>query len=94
MGIGTPYDFSRLCGIFLCHQTFSGAPTLTLSIKRKKPTGIFKAEALAPTLGSFSGLGGLLAGNGPIQWALAPLMILAACAGFFCVTKRFQEHQL
>ncbi|SSZ38889.1 Uncharacterised protein [Bartonella grahamii] len=40
------------------------------------------------------GLGGLLAGNGPIQWALATIMILAACAGIFFVAKRFQEHRL
>ncbi len=40
------------------------------------------------------GLGGLLAGNGPIQWALATIMVLAACAGIFFVAKRFQEHRL
>ncbi|UNE54372.1 lysozyme [Bartonella machadoae] len=63
-------------------------------VETKQPMGIFKAEALAPIIGSFSGLGGLLAGNGPIQWALATIMVLAACAGLFCVAKRFQEHKL
>ncbi|WP_208436979.1 lysozyme [Bartonella taylorii] len=64
------------------------------TVETQAPTGFFKAEALAPIIGSFSGLGGLLAGNGPIQWALATIMILAACAGIFFVAKRFQEHRL
>ncbi|WP_455466369.1 lysozyme [Bartonella sp. B39] len=64
------------------------------TVETQAPTGLFKAEALAPIIGSFSGLGGLLAGNGPIQWALAVVMVLAACAGIFFVTKRFQEQRL
>ncbi|MCZ2158894.1 lysozyme [Bartonella sp. 220] len=63
-------------------------------VETKQPTGLFKAEALTPIIGSFSGLGGLLAGNGPIQWALAAIMVLAACTGLFFVAKRFQEHRL
>ncbi|UJM42939.1 lysozyme [Bartonella henselae] len=64
------------------------------TVETQAPTGLFKAEALAPVIGSFSGLGGLLAGNGPVQWALATIMVLAACAGIFFVAKRFQEHRL
>ncbi len=64
------------------------------TVETQAPTGVFKAEALAPIIGSFSGLGGLLAGNGPVQWALATIMVLAACAGIFFVAKRFQEHRL
>ncbi|WP_375706181.1 lysozyme [Bartonella sp. AA2SXKL] len=64
------------------------------TVEKKHATGLFKAEALAPVIGSFSGLGGLLAGNGPVQWALATIMVLAACAGIFFVAKRFQEHRL
>ncbi|GAA5095477.1 lysozyme [Bartonella acomydis] len=64
------------------------------TVESKEPTGLFKAEALAPIIGSFSGLGGLLAGNGPVQWALATIMVLAASAGLFFVAKRFQEHRL
>ncbi|MET3560548.1 lysozyme family protein [Bartonella japonica] len=63
-------------------------------MEAQESTGIFKAEALAPIIGSFSGIGGLLAGNGPVQWALASIMVLAACAGIFFVAKRFQEHHL
>ncbi|OLL48068.1 lysozyme [Bartonella henselae] len=64
------------------------------TVETQAPTGLFKAEALAPVIGSFSGLGGLLAGNGPVQWALATIMVLAACAGIFFVAKRFQEYCL
>ncbi|WP_175869359.1 lysozyme [Bartonella gabonensis] len=57
-------------------------------------TGICKIEALAPIIGSFSGLGGLFAGNGPVQWALAGIMVLAACTAMVYIAKRFQEHRL
>ncbi len=66
-----------------------------LSNSRNASTnGGFKAEALAPIIGSFFGLGGFLVGNGPIQWALAAIMVLAACTGIFFVAKRFQEYRL
>ncbi|WP_442864050.1 hypothetical protein [Bartonella sp. 220B] len=42
---------------------------------------------------SFPGLGGFLAGNGPIPWTLTIIMILAACAGIF-VVKLFQKEYL
>ncbi|QEE09261.1 phage lysozyme [Bartonella kosoyi] len=64
------------------------------TVETKDSTGIFKAEALAPIIGSFSGLGGFLAGNGPIQWAFAAIMVLAAGVGIFFVAKRFKEHCL
>ncbi len=64
------------------------------TVETQAPTGVFKAEALAPIIGSFSGLGGFLVGNGPIQWALAAIMVLAACTGIFFVAKRFQEYRL
>ncbi|GAA5111823.1 lysozyme [Bartonella jaculi] len=55
--------------------------------------GICKGEALAPIIGSFSGLGGLFAGNGPVQWALAVIMVLAACTAILYIAKRFREHR-
>uniref|UniRef100_UPI001ABB7991 lysozyme n=2 Tax=Bartonella TaxID=773 RepID=UPI001ABB7991 len=64
------------------------------TVETKDSTALFKVEALAPVIGSFSGLGGLLAGNGPVQWALASIMVLAAGVGLFFVAKRFQEHRL
>ncbi|WP_208439167.1 lysozyme [Bartonella quintana] len=66
----------------------------TQTVEIKVSTGFLKAEALAPIIGSFSGFGAFLAGNGPVQWALALVMILAACAGIVFVAKRFQEQRL
>lgn len=63
-------------------------------VQVKEATGTLKIEALAPVIGSCSGLGGLLAGTGPIQWALAGLMVLAACVGLVFVAKRFREQRL
>ncbi|GAA4667469.1 lysozyme [Bartonella pachyuromydis] len=57
-------------------------------------TGICKVEAIAPIIGSFSGLGGLFAGNGPVQWALAGIMVLAACTAMAYIVKRFGEYRL
>ncbi|WP_142416420.1 lysozyme [Bartonella massiliensis] len=64
------------------------------TVQTKEPTSCFKAEALAPIIGSFSGFGGFLAGNGPVQWAFATIMVLAACVGIILVAKRFQEQRL
>ncbi|EJF90036.1 lysozyme [Bartonella melophagi] len=64
------------------------------AVEEKEPTSAFKAEVLAPIIGSFSGLGGLLAGNGPVQWAFAAIMLLAACIGIAFVAQRFWEQRL
>lgn len=63
-------------------------------VETKEARGLFKVEALAPIIGSCSGFGGLLVGNGPIQWALAGIMVLAACTGLVIVAKRFREQRL
>ncbi len=55
---------------------------------------ICKVEALAPIISSFSGLRGLFVGNGPVQWALAGIVVLAACTAMVYIAKRFQEHRL
>ncbi|WP_332061124.1 lysozyme [Bartonella sp. CB74] len=64
------------------------------TVETKESTGLLKLEALAPIIGSFSGLGGLLAGNGPVQWALAAIMVIAACIGIAFIAKRFHEQRL
>lgn len=64
------------------------------TVETKEPIGFLKAEALTPIIGSFSGLGGLLADNEPIQWVLASLMVLAACVGLLFVLKRSREQHL
>ncbi|WP_435521244.1 lysozyme, partial [Bartonella silvatica] len=64
----------------------------TQRVETKEMTGLLKVEALAPIIGSCSGFGGLLVGNGPVQWAFAGLMVLAACTGLVIVAKRFREQ--
>lgn len=63
-------------------------------IESKGVTDICKVEAIAPIIGSFSGLGGIFAGNGPVQWALAVIMVLAACTAMIYIAKRFLEYRL
>uniref|UniRef100_UPI00119F0F06 lysozyme n=1 Tax=Bartonella saheliensis TaxID=1457016 RepID=UPI00119F0F06 len=64
------------------------------TVESKPRTGLLKLEALAPIIGSCSGFGGLLVGNGPVQWALAGIMVLAALTGIVIVSKRFKEQRL
>ncbi|EJF78223.1 lysozyme [Bartonella birtlesii] len=63
-------------------------------VESKGVTDICKIEALAPIIGSFSGLGGLFVGNGPVQWAFAAIMVLAAFTAILYILKRFQEQRL
>ncbi|GAA5099234.1 lysozyme [Bartonella acomydis] len=63
-------------------------------VETREARGLLKVEALASIIGSCSGFGGLLVGNGPIQWALAGIMVLAACTGIVIVAKRFKEQRL
>ncbi|WP_455476326.1 lysozyme [Bartonella sp. B17] len=51
----------------------------------------WEVEVLAPIIGSFSGLTGILTGHGPIQWALAFIMILATVAGIGMSIYRMRE---
>ncbi|WP_332065708.1 lysozyme [Bartonella sp. CB189] len=48
-------------------------------------------EVLAPIIGSFSGITGIMTGQGPIQWALAVIMVLAAVAGIGVTIYRMRE---
>ncbi|WP_273760101.1 lysozyme [Bartonella sp. ML70XJBT.G] len=64
------------------------------TVETKNRAGLFQLEALAPIIGSCSGFGGLLVGNGPVQWALAGIMVLAALTGVVIVAKRFKEQRL
>ncbi|GAA5108531.1 lysozyme [Bartonella jaculi] len=49
-------------------------------------------EVWAPIVGSFSGLTGILTGQGPVQWALAVVMILATIAGIGMSVYRMREE--
>ncbi|MBB5073451.1 lysozyme family protein [Bartonella callosciuri] len=61
------------------------------TVESQGVTGICKLEALAPIIGSFSGLGELFAGNGPVQWALAGIMVLAACTAWCILLNAFRS---
>ncbi|GAA5098235.1 lysozyme [Bartonella acomydis] len=63
-------------------------------VESKGVTDICKIEAFAPIIGSFSGLGGLFVGNGPVQWAFAAIMVLAAFTAIMYIVKRFYEQRL
>ncbi|ATP12400.1 hypothetical protein BHOIPH791_04160 [Bartonella henselae] len=63
-------------------------------VEKQEPTGILKAEILAPIIASFSGLGEFLAGSGPVQWALATIMVCVSCLGLVFIAKRLREQRL
>ncbi|MET3560302.1 lysozyme [Bartonella japonica] len=64
------------------------------SVEKQEPSRILKAEVLAPIIASFSGLGELLAGNGPMQWALATIIVFASCVGLVFIINRLREQRL
>ncbi|WP_273760417.1 lysozyme [Bartonella sp. ML70XJBT.G] len=49
-------------------------------------------EVFAPIISSFSGLTGILTGKGPIQWALAVVMVLATIAGIGMSIYRMRQE--
>ncbi|AQX28404.1 MULTISPECIES: lysozyme [unclassified Bartonella] len=53
----------------------------------------FRAEVFAPLIASFSGLTGFVTGQGPVQWALAGIMILAVILGTILYIKTVGKEQ-
>jgi len=51
-------------------------------------TGICKPETIAPVVGALSGLGGVWAGNGAVQYALAFTMVVACLVGAWWFVRR------
>ncbi|MDM7852377.1 glycoside hydrolase family 108 protein [Pseudochrobactrum kiredjianiae] len=51
-----------------------------------------KPEAWASAGGLLSGLGGMASGTGPIQWALAIIMVGAFATGAYFLIKRMQDQ--
>ncbi|WP_019221297.1 lysozyme [Bartonella senegalensis] len=49
-------------------------------------------ELLAPIISSFSGLTGILTGQGPVQWAFALVMVLATIAAIGMSVYRMREE--
>lgn len=52
------------------------------------------AEMWAPIIGAFSGLTGIFTGEGPVQWALASIMILAAIVWIWVYIDRIRKEHL
>ena len=51
-----------------------------------------KPEVWASISGLLSGLGGMASGTGPIQWALALIMVGAFATGAYFLIKRMQDQ--
>ncbi|ENN89936.1 lysozyme [Bartonella bovis] len=64
------------------------------TVEAKGSVSILTAEFLAPVIGAFSGLTGLFTGYGPVQWALAAVMVIATVVGIFVYFSRMREEQL
>lgn len=54
---------------------------------------LLNVEILAPIIGSFSGLTGFFTGYGPVQWALAVVMVTAGIVGVFVYIARMREEK-
>ncbi|MCZ2203725.1 lysozyme [Bartonella sp. A05] len=52
------------------------------------------AEMWAPIIGAFSGLTGIFTGEGPVQWALASIMVLAAIVWMWVYVDRIRKEHL
>lgn len=54
---------------------------------------LLKSGVLAPLIGSFSGLSGFVSGSGPVQWALALLMLFATLTAIIIFIRHDKEHR-
>jgi len=50
--------------------------------------GVLKPETIAPVVGALSGLGGVLSGNGVVQYALAFVMVVSCLIGAWWFIRR------
>ncbi|MET3560867.1 lysozyme [Bartonella japonica] len=64
------------------------------TVEAQEPKKILKAEVLAPIIASFSGFAELLEGSGPVQWALATIIVFASCVGLVFIINRLREQRL
>jgi len=58
----------------------------------QKKESLLKPEIIASAGGLISGLGGMASGAGPIQWALAIIMVGAFVTGAYFLIKRMQDQ--
>ncbi|KEC54434.1 lysozyme [Bartonella rochalimae] len=62
-------------------------------VETTKSMPFFKAEVFAPLIASFSGLTGFVTGHGPVQWALAGIMIVAVIVGIILYIDTVRKEQ-
>jgi len=55
--------------------------------------GVCRPETIAPVVGALSGLGGVLAGDGVVQYALAFIMVVACLIGAWWFVRRQRGQQ-
>ena len=61
----------------------------------KKITETLKDPATwGPLTGLFSGLGSILSGSGPVQWALAAIMVMGFGVGIYLLVKKLQKDDV
>ena len=59
----------------------------------QKINPVLKPEVIGPVVSATSGLTGFAAGSGPIQWALAAIMVIGVCVGAYYFIKRMREAE-
>ncbi|CBI76841.1 Phage lysozyme [Bartonella clarridgeiae 73] len=62
-------------------------------VETAEKASFFKAEVFAPLIASFSGLTGFVTGQGPVQWALAGIMIVAVILGIILYINTVRKEQ-
>jgi len=63
---------------------------------KPQPVGdnpVTKPETLAPIIGALSGLGSVFSGTGPMQWALAIVMVVSCLVGAWWFIRRMREQE-
>jgi len=55
-------------------------------------SAVMKPETIAPVIGALSGLGGVLSGEGVVQYALAFVMVVSCLVGAWWFVRRMKEQ--
>lgn len=58
----------------------------------KKENALIKPETVGPFIGAAAGLTGFAAGNGPFQWALGVVMVIACLVGTWYFIRRVRRE--
>jgi len=58
----------------------------------KRERAILTPEAIGPLTGAVAGIGSIAYGNGPMQWALAVVMIIGCLVGTWYFIQRVKRE--